>query len=76
MKIIDFERKGNVIKLYLGDNDCFWMHCAFSRDREEVPFDVAEGEPQSELVQRLRFCAACCCLVYGIKNARFAARPF
>lgn len=48
MKIIDFERKGNVIKLYLGDNDCndYW-----GDDWDDFPYECNAGRVYDEFVQ-------------------------
>lgn len=47
MKIIDFERKGNVVRFYLGDNDCteYW-----GDDWNDKPYDCNAGEVYNEYI--------------------------
>ena len=41
MKIIDFERKGNVVRFFLGADDCFDY---WGDDWEDAPYDYNAGQ--------------------------------
>ena len=47
MKIIDFETKGNVIKLYLGTNDDYW-----GDDWDDTPYEHNAGKVYSEFIEK------------------------
>lgn len=48
MKIIDFERKGNIVRFYLGADDCndYW-----GDDWNDAPYDCNAGTVSPEYVQ-------------------------
>ena len=50
-KIIDFERKGNVVRFYLGADDCsdYW-----GDDWNDVPYDCNAGSVYGEFVSGVR----------------------
>lgn len=48
MKIIDFERKGNLVRFYLGENDCadYW-----GDDWDDAPYDCNAGTVYDQYVK-------------------------
>lgn len=48
MKIIDFERKGHLVRFYLGANDCTDYH---GDDWDDVPYDCNAGVVYDEYIQ-------------------------
>ena len=51
MKIIDFERKGNVVRFYLGDNDCtdYW-----GDDWNDTPYECNAGTVYGQYVKAVK----------------------
>lgn len=47
MKIIDFEKKGNVVRFYLGNNDCEDYH---GDDWNDSPYDCNAGKVYEEYI--------------------------
>ena len=47
MKIIDFERKGNVVRFFLGADDCFDY---WGDDWDDAPYDCNAGTVYSRFV--------------------------
>ncbi len=47
MKIIDFERKGNVVRFYLGNDDCEDYH---GDDWNDIPYEHNAGKVYQEYV--------------------------
>ena len=48
MKIIDWERKGNLVRFYLGDNDCTDYH---GDDWNDSPYDCNAGTVYREYIK-------------------------
>lgn len=47
MKIIDYERKGNVIRFYLGNDDCMDY---YGDDWNDVPYDLNAGKVYNDFI--------------------------
>lgn len=48
MKIIDFDAKGNVVRFYLGDDDCNDYH---GDDWDDIPYECNAGEVYDEYIK-------------------------
>ena len=48
MKIVDFEKKGNVVRFYLGDDDC--QHY-YGDDWDDAPYDCNAGTVYDEYIK-------------------------
>ena len=51
MKIIDFEKKGNVVRFYLGTDDC---HNYWGDDWNDAPYDCNAGTVYHEFVASVK----------------------
>lgn len=51
MKIIDFEKKGHLVRFYLGDDDCNDYH---GDDFNDVPYDCNAGQVYEEYVKAVQ----------------------